>query len=62
MYGTRAMKVVVFGASGGVGRCLVDQALTAGHWVTAAVRSPAAIASLTRGFASYAATCSMQAL
>jgi putative NADH-flavin reductase len=35
------MKVVIFGATGGVGRQLVEQALTAGHTVTALVRNPA---------------------
>jgi putative NADH-flavin reductase len=35
------MKIVIFGATGGIGRCLVDQALAAGHVVTAAVRNPA---------------------
>lgn len=34
------MKVVVFGASGGTGRHIVDQALEAGYEVTAFVRSP----------------------
>ena len=37
------MKIVVFGATGGIGRCLVDQALAMGHAVTAAVRNPALI-------------------
>ncbi len=34
------MNVVIFGATGGIGRCLVDQALARGHVVTAAVRNP----------------------
>lgn len=34
------MKIVVFGASGGTGRKVVEQALEAGHTVTAFVRSP----------------------
>lgn len=34
-------RVIVFGASGRVGRSLVDQALDAGHEVTAFVRDPA---------------------
>ena len=35
------MKVVIFGASGRTGRLLVEQALAAGHEVTAFVRDPA---------------------
>ncbi|RSN15491.1 hypothetical protein DMB42_01190 [Nonomuraea sp. WAC 01424] len=35
------MKLTVFGASGGVGRQLLDQALAAGHDITAVVRDPA---------------------
>ncbi|GCE23356.1 NAD(P)-dependent oxidoreductase [Dictyobacter kobayashii] len=35
------MKLVIFGASGRTGRALVEQALEAGHDVTAAVRNPA---------------------
>lgn len=34
------MKLTVFGATGGTGRHLVDQALDAGHHVTAVVRDP----------------------
>jgi putative NADH-flavin reductase len=34
------MKIVVFGATGGTGKHLVQQALKAGHQVTAFVRSP----------------------
>ena len=34
------MKLVVLGATGGTGRLVVEQALTAGHTVTALVRSP----------------------
>jgi putative NADH-flavin reductase len=34
------VKVVVFGATGGVGRRLVECALTRDYWVTAAVRDP----------------------
>ena len=36
------MKLVIFGASGGTGRCLVEQALEAGYQVTAFVRNPSA--------------------
>ncbi|GLZ78484.1 NADH-flavin reductase [Actinorhabdospora filicis] len=35
------MKLTIFAATGGVGRHLLDQALAAGHDVTAAVRNPA---------------------
>ncbi|MBF6416043.1 NAD(P)-dependent oxidoreductase [Nocardia cyriacigeorgica] len=34
------MKLTVFGATGGTGRHIVDQALNAGHHVTAVVRDP----------------------
>ena len=34
------MKLVVLGATGGTGRLVVEQALAAGHTVTALVRSP----------------------
>ena len=35
------MKLTIFGATGGVGRQVVLQALAAGHDVTAVVRDPA---------------------
>lgn len=35
------MSVVVFGATGPLGRCVVNTALAAGHQVTAFVRTPA---------------------
>jgi putative NADH-flavin reductase len=37
------MKLVVFGAQGGIGTHVVEQALTAGHEVTAVVRRPSAV-------------------
>jgi putative NADH-flavin reductase len=36
-----ALKITIFGATGGTGACLVEQALAAGHEVTAVVRDPA---------------------
>lgn len=38
------MNIIVFGASGGTGLKIVEQALTAGHTVTAFVRTPAKLA------------------
>jgi putative NADH-flavin reductase len=35
-------KVIVFGATGGTGKCVVEQALQAGHQVTVVVRNPEA--------------------
>jgi putative NADH-flavin reductase len=35
------MRLTIFGATGGTGRCLTEQALAAGHDVTAVVRDPA---------------------
>jgi putative NADH-flavin reductase len=37
------MKLIIFGATGGTGRQLVDLALSQGHQVTAFVRQPAAL-------------------
>lgn len=37
------MKVVVFGATGATGRCLVERALAVGHIVTAVARDPMAM-------------------
>jgi putative NADH-flavin reductase len=34
------MKITIVGATGGIGRCLVEQATAAGHDVTALVRNP----------------------
>jgi putative NADH-flavin reductase len=38
------MQLVIFGATGGTGTCLVEQALAAGHVVTAIVRDPSRLA------------------
>jgi putative NADH-flavin reductase len=38
------MKITIFGATGGTGSCLVEQAVAAGHEVTAVVRDPARLA------------------
>ena len=37
------MKVLIFGATGGTGRCLMEQALVVGHEVTAFARNPSAV-------------------
>jgi len=37
------MRIVIFGSTGGTGRCLVDQALALGHQVTAFARNPSSI-------------------
>jgi putative NADH-flavin reductase len=37
------MKLTVFAATGGIGRLIVDQAIAAGHSVTAVVRNPAKV-------------------
>jgi putative NADH-flavin reductase len=37
------MKLAVFGATGGTGRCLIEQALVQGHEVTAFARNPSAM-------------------
>jgi putative NADH-flavin reductase len=38
------MRIAIFGATGGLGRLVVEQALAQGHAVTAFVRNPAALA------------------
>lgn len=43
------MKITIIGATGGVGRRLVDYALDDGHEVTAAIRNPADLAAARRG-------------
>jgi putative NADH-flavin reductase len=40
----RRMKLTIFAATGGIGRQVLDQALAAGHDVTAVVRNPRALA------------------
>ena len=42
------MKLTVFAATGGIGRQLLDQALAAGHDVTAVVRNPATLPAEVR--------------
>ncbi|MEU9331980.1 NAD(P)H-binding protein [Streptomyces sp. NPDC048290] len=49
------MKLTVFGATGGVGREIVRQALDAGHQVTAVVRDPARLAVTGAGLEVYRA-------
>lgn len=42
------MRIVLFGATGKTGRCLLDQSLAAGHDVTALVRHPESLPSAPR--------------
>src|SRR5690554_2894014 len=42
------MNVTIFAATGGIGRHLVDQAVAAGHHVTAVVRNPAKVTADVR--------------
>jgi putative NADH-flavin reductase len=37
-------KIIVFGATGGTGKHVIEQALRKGHWVTAVVRNTTALA------------------
>ncbi|MFC0431805.1 NAD(P)-dependent oxidoreductase [Kutzneria buriramensis] len=39
------MRITVFAATGGIGRCVLDQAIAAGHEVTAVVRDPSKLPS-----------------
>jgi putative NADH-flavin reductase len=43
------MRLTIFGATGGTGRCLHEQALDEGHEVTVVVRNPAGLAEQLRG-------------
>ena len=45
------MKIVLFGATGNVGRRVAAEALSRGHEVVGVVRDPAAAAGPTRAFA-----------
>lgn len=42
------VKLTIFGATGGTGTCLVEQAIAAGHDVTAVVRDPGRLAAAGR--------------
>jgi uncharacterized protein YbjT (DUF2867 family) len=42
------MKLTIFAATGGIGRCALDQALAAGHDVTAVARNPNALTGPAR--------------
>jgi putative NADH-flavin reductase len=42
------MKLAIFAATGGIGRQLIEQAITAGHDVTAVVRNPGKLSSEVR--------------
>src|SRR5262249_42876606 len=44
----KQMKLTIFAATGGIGRQLVDQALAAGHDVTAVARNPASLPAQVR--------------
>ncbi|MFI9385932.1 NAD(P)-dependent oxidoreductase [Kutzneria sp. NPDC052558] len=39
------MRITIFAATGGIGRCVLDQAVAAGHEVTAVVRDPGRVPS-----------------
>src|SRR5947199_187212 len=44
------MKLTIFAATGGIGRRILDQAVAAGHEVTAVVRDPAKVPHNVRTF------------
>jgi putative NADH-flavin reductase len=56
------MKLTIFAATGGIGRQLLDQALTAGHEVTAAVRNPNKLSREVRAVTADLATPDREAL
>jgi uncharacterized protein YbjT (DUF2867 family) len=58
------MKLTVFAATGGIGRQLLDQALAAGHDVTAVVRNPATLPAEVRaaGVASHGTLAIVEAM
>jgi uncharacterized protein YbjT (DUF2867 family) len=43
------MRLTIFGATGGTGRCLHEQVLGEGHEVTVVVRNPAGLSDQLRG-------------
>jgi putative NADH-flavin reductase len=45
----KAMRLFILGATGGIGRQLIDQALARGHQVTAFVRSPEKLSARSEG-------------
>jgi uncharacterized protein YbjT (DUF2867 family) len=53
------MKLTVFAATGGIDRQLVEQALAAGHEVTAVVRNPGAVSDPVRVSAAPVSTLSL---
>jgi putative NADH-flavin reductase len=58
----RRMKLTIFGATGGIGRHLVDQAIAAGHDVTAVARNPASLPAEVRAVGADLATAQPTAL
>ena len=56
------MKLTIFAATGGIGRQLVDQALAAGHDVTAVARNPASLPAQVRPVTADLATAEPAAL
>jgi uncharacterized protein YbjT (DUF2867 family) len=58
----KRMKLSIFAATGGIGRHLVDQAVTAGHDVTAVARNPASLPAQVRPVTADLATAEPAAL